>query len=224
MVSSATWTERLAAHFMGLFPERESAWRRIGREGEHPVVRADGTAADISVLWPHLQRSSPGELVREGELIVALECEHVTFTSEVGRGTLEIIVGPEDDLHGIRQRYEDAMAHLLAAAEAEGLVVLGYGVQPQTEGSRELMTPKRRYGVLHEVLGDAWLWFSVTASDQVHVDVSRSEVLAVNDLANLLCRLSARAPTRPDLAAHPGGPELTRGTHGPSMQKAIATG
>ena len=65
-------------------------------------------------------------------------------------------------------------------------MVLGYGVQPQTEGSRELMTPKRRYGVLHEVLGDAWLWFSVTASDQVHVDVSRSEVLAVNDLANLL--------------------------------------
>jgi glutamate--cysteine ligase len=188
-MSNASWTERLAGRFQGALRVRDGAWRRLGREAEYPVVHADGTAADIAVLWPRLAASGQFKMSREGSLVVALEGEHVTYSSEVGRGTIEIIVGPEDDLHGLRGRSEAGMEALHAAAEAEGLYVLGFGVQPRTPASRPLMTPKQRYGVLLEVIGDPWLWFSVTASDQLHVDVSRDEAVPANDLANLLSPL-----------------------------------
>ena len=74
--------------------------------------------------------------------------------------------------------------------------MLGYGIQPRTPPSAELMTPKLRYQLLHEVVGELWLWFSVTASDQTHVDVAAAEVCAVTNLANLL------APAVIALCAH----------------------
>jgi gamma-glutamylcysteine synthetase len=180
------WTLRLASEFTRRWPDRDGAWRRIGREGEYPLVHADGTAGDIAALWSHLAELVPGRLQREGDLITALVCDDVTFSSEVGKGTIEVIVGPEDDLHGIRARHEAAVRSVVTAAAREGLTLLGYGVQPLSVASPEIMTPKRRYGVLHQVIGDAWLWFALTASDQVHVDVTREETFAVNDLANLL--------------------------------------
>jgi gamma-glutamylcysteine synthetase len=213
-MQQGSWEQRLAERFHAELPVREGAWRRLGREGEHPIVHPDGSAADIAVLWPHLIASGEFNVAREGELIVALEGEQVIFSSEVGRATLEIIVGPVDDLHEIASHYEAAMAAVLAAADAEGLWVLGYGVQPLTEASRELMTPKQRYGVLLEVLGDAWLWFSVTASDQVHVDVSADEAVPATDLANLLSPVMiALCANSPVLAGHDSGVASSREAH-----------
>lgn len=189
MSEGATWRERLADRFVSAFPVRTGAWRRLGRESEFPVVHPDGTAADIAVLWKHLAASGSFRERREGAMTVALEGEHVTYSSEVGRGTIEVIVGPEEDLHGLRARTEAGMEALLRATEAEGLYVLGFGVQPRTPASRELMTPKQRYKVLLDVIGDDWLWFGVTASDQLHVDVSREEAVLANDVANLLSPL-----------------------------------
>ena len=37
-----------------------------------------------------------------------------------------------------------------------------------------------------EAIGEDWLWFTVTASDQVHVDVTRDEVLPATNLCNLM--------------------------------------
>ena len=48
------------------------------------------------------------------------------------------------------------------------------------------MTPKPRYGMLHERIGPDWLSFTVTASDQVHVDVAEPEVVAMTNLGNIL--------------------------------------
>lgn len=182
------WDERLGRRFITSFPDRPPGLRTLGREAEHPVVHADGTAADIAVLWPHLAAGG-GELLREGDLIVGLACEGCTFSAEVGFGTMEIIVGPCDDLHQIRGAYEAARDRLLAAAEAEGLRVLGYGIQPVTPPSFDLMTPKQRYAVLRATLGDLWAWFTATASDQTHVSVSRREVIDATNTVNLLSPL-----------------------------------
>jgi glutamate--cysteine ligase len=199
------WAHRIGTAFAARFPPRDPTRRRLGREGEHPVVHADGTAADIAVLWPRLIAGG-GRVLKEGDLVVGLEDEGVTFSAEVGRGTIEIIVGPSDDLHDLRARYEAGMERLLAATDAEGLLVLGYGIQPATAPSFELMSAKQRYRVLWEQLGDVWLSFAVTASDQVHVDVAPAEIVAVTNLANLLAPLSiALCANSPVVGGAPSG-------------------
>lgn len=177
---------RLAARFRRDFPVRDPDGRTLGREGEHPVVHPDGTAADVAVLWPHLAAQPDAVTLYEGALVVGVRTPEVMWSAEVGRGTIEIIVGPCPDLHALRAAYERGMEAVVEAATREGLVVLGYGIQPVTPAIRPLMTDKVRYGVLLEALGDDWLSFAVTASDQLHVDVTASEAVPVTDLLNLL--------------------------------------
>ena len=181
--------DAITERFLAGFPSEPRAWRQVGREAEHPIVTKDGAAADIGVLWDDLGKTGTFEVLREGSLVIGLQSETLTYSSEVGKGTMEVIVGPCQDLHGIRSDYERGMGALLEACAAHDLLVLGYGIQPLTPPTLPLMTGKHRYGVLHEVLGDAWLWFTVTASDQTHIEVSRDEVIAATNLLNLLSPL-----------------------------------
>jgi len=177
-----TWHARYAERFGQAFTARSP--RTIGREAEHPIVHSDGTAADISVLWSDLADGM--EVQREGEAIVCLQGPDYAYSAEVGRGTLEIITEPRSDLHALNATYEAALARVLEATERHGLEVLGYGIQPLTPPTLALQTPKQRYGILLEVLGDPWLWFTLTASDQIHVTVGRDELMPLTNLANLL--------------------------------------
>jgi len=177
-----SWRDRFSARFGTAFADR--TLRTVGREAEHPVVHPDGTAADISVLWEDL---SPGmQVKREGDLIVLLDGPDYAYSAEVGIGTVEIITQPQADLHALNACYEAARSRLLDATGKHGLELLGYGIQPLTPATLDLMSAKERYGVLLEVLGNPWLWFTLTASDQVHVTVGPSELIAQTNLANLL--------------------------------------
>ncbi|RME23221.1 MAG: hypothetical protein D6798_13975, partial [Deltaproteobacteria bacterium] len=198
------------ARFASGFAEGPAGWRTVGREAEYPVVRADGTAAEISALWMPLaelaaERGHPLRVKREGHLVVALEGAHFTFFSEVGRGTIEVLTGPRDDLVELAQDHEDAMGILLDAAAALGFSVLGYGIQPRTPATGGFMMPKARYGVLWEAIGDPWLWFTLTASDQVHARIARDEVVPLSNTANLLSgvtvALTANSPVFADRAS-----------------------
>ena len=179
----------LGGWFEAQFPETSPGWRTIGREAEYPLVYPDGRPAPLAALWPHLE--SP-ELTpkREGDLLVALEGPDYIFASEVGWATVELITGPRDDLHQLAADHEAAMARLVSAADAEGILVLGCGIQPRAPATVDMMTPKQRYGALHEIIGDPWLTFALTASDQVHVDLGRSELIPMTNLGNLLCPLT----------------------------------
>ncbi|MCK6517542.1 glutamate-cysteine ligase family protein [Myxococcota bacterium] len=176
----------LTARFDGAFPQRTGQWRRVGRESEHPVVYPDGKAGDINELWPLLAVGGDLKIKREGELIVSMEGDDYGYCAEVGRGTIEVILSPSDDLVDLERKYLVAMERLVRAADAKGLRVLGYGMQPVQAGTVEFMAPKQRYGAILEALGPIWLWFTLTASDQVHIDVSREEWVRLTNLGNLL--------------------------------------
>jgi gamma-glutamylcysteine synthetase len=186
---------QLAARFNDSFPEKVS-WRTVGREAEHPVVNPDGTAGDVDRLWQHL--ASGMRVQRQGDLIVGLEGEHWSYSLEVGRGTVEIITAPRPDLHALRDVYEPARDRVLEACLREDLIMLGYGIQPLTPPTAALMSAKDRYKVLHDALGDLWLWFAVTASDQIHASMARDEWVAVTNVCNLLApvvvALTANSP------------------------------
>ncbi|MCB9793792.1 MAG: hypothetical protein H6741_13825 [Alphaproteobacteria bacterium] len=178
--------DALAARFEASFPEGKPAWRTVGREAEHPLVRDDGSVGDVASLWPLLAEGGDLEVQREGALITGLEGPRYTYSAEVGVGTIEVITGPEQDLHGIKEAHEAAIRRLVAAAEATGQHLLGYGIQPRTPASPGIMTGKGRYGELLKVLGEPWLWFTLTASDQVHGAVGREEMIPLTNLTNLL--------------------------------------
>ena len=160
--------------------------RKIGREAEFPVVDADGQAFDIGRLWADLV--GPG-LTRERALdgmIVGLNGLQFSYASEVGKGTIEVITGPRHDLVQLARDHEAAMRRLVAVADAHGARILGMGAQPLTPASADLMTPKSRYQMLHDVIGEPWLSFTATASDQTHVDVSGPEIVPMANLCNML--------------------------------------
>ncbi|MDE0430991.1 MAG: glutamate-cysteine ligase family protein [Caldilineaceae bacterium] len=183
--------EALAATFAGHFPAQLSGLRRVGREAEFPIVDGSGRAADVARLWPLLQVAR-GDILKvkrdavNSELVVGLDGSSYSYALEVGRGTIELNVGPCDTLFGLEALFRAGLARLVQAADLLGWRVLGYGVQPLTPATRALLSPKQRYAALADVMGDDWVWYTVTASDQLHVDVARGEAVAVLNFANLM--------------------------------------
>ncbi len=197
--------ESLVRAFTASFPEATPAWRTLGRESEFPLVNAQGEPFDLAQLWPALAAGG-GQLSREGSLVTALERPEVTFSSEVGRATVEVILPPCQDLCEMASRWDAAVGELVGVAREHGAFVLGYGIQPLAHAEPSMMTPKQRYLALADVIGPAWQWFSLTASDQTHVSVGRSEVMAITDLTNLLVPvIIALCANSPITAGAPSG-------------------
>lgn len=201
--------EALAARFAMHFPTQLQGPRTVGREAEFPVVDQSGRAADVGRLWPLLiagetsEGSSPSPLkVKKDavntDLIVGLDGVAYSYALEVGKGTIELNVGPYTTLFELESAFRTAVARLVRAAAQLGWRVLGYGVQPLSPPTRALLSPKQRYHALADIMGDDWIWYTATASDQTHVDVSRDEAVSVLNfgilMAPVVVALCANSP------------------------------
>ena len=186
-------TDRFAAHF----PTQLQGPRTVGREAEFPVVDQSGRAADIDRLWPLLLAEETGEgssctplkVKRDAvntDLIVGLDGAAYSYALEVGKGTIELNVGPYTTLFELESAFRTAVERLVRAAARLGWRVLGYGVQPLSPATRDLLSPKQRYHALADIMGDDWIWYTVTASDQTHVDICRDEAVSVLNFAILM--------------------------------------
>lgn len=185
----------LAAQFTNSFPEQVPYPRTIGREAEFPVVTATGEAADVRRLWeplsvadelrgyaamrPHYDTTTPN-------MVAGLDGDDYNYELEVGVGTVEIVVRPCTDLFTVQTIMEQAVGRLVRAAARYNWQVLGYGIQPLTPPSLALMAPKQRYQSLYRAMGDEWLWYTVTASDQCHVAIRRDETVLMLNFGNLM--------------------------------------
>ena len=179
--------ETLSRQFAKHFPEKLKGARLIGREAEYPLVSKDGDAANVRKLWePLLDGGGLKAIYETPDLIVGLSGQDCDFSLEVGWGTMELITRPCSELGELAEIQETYVKRLVKAANEFDFNVLGYGIQPKTAGSLELMSPKKRYGLLLERIGDAWLWFTSTASDQVHVDITQEEVAPMVSFGNLM--------------------------------------
>ena len=182
--------EPLAAEYAARFRTKLGPLRRVGRELEFPIVNADGSAGDVRRLWPELLRQGHFKVKYDDPeteaLIVALNAPDVIFEAEVGLGTIEMLTPACDDLLQLERSVQGGLAKLTAAAKAAGLRVLGFGIQPRTPRSERLMTPKWRYGALRKAIGKPWLHFCTTAADQLHVDITRDELVPMLNWMNLL--------------------------------------
>ncbi len=207
-VSQRTITA-LAEQYAARFRDTLRPTRMIGREAEFPIVYADGRAGDVSQLWkPLLAR---GEFVpryddpKTRTLIVAVTGPDGAVEVEVGRATVELVLGPYEDLRQLADGSRRLLRQVVEAAHQVGMRVLGLGIQPRSRASQALMTPKRRYAYLARAVGRPWWHFTATAADQVHVDISRAEVVdAVNTLNLLSAPLIALTANSSVYAGRPG--------------------
>ncbi len=198
-------TEQYAARFR----ETLRPMRMIGREAEFPIVYPDGRAGDVLQVWPPLL--ARGGFVPEYDdpdartLIVALAGPDGRVEVEVGRATLELVLGPYEDLWQLAEGSRRLLRHVGEAVHQVGMRVLGLGIQPRSRASPALMTPKRRYAYFEQAVGRAWWHFTATAADQVHVDISRAEVVdSVNTLNLLSAPLIALTANSSVYAGRPG--------------------
>lgn len=189
--------ELLADHFAAHFPARLQGPRTVGREAEFPVVDRHGRAADVDQLWPLLMAGetpetssvAPLKVKRDAvntDLTVGLDGDAYSYALEVGKGTIELNVGPYATLFELERAFRTALERLARAAAKLDWRVLGYGVQPLSPPTRALLSPKQRYHALADIMGADWIWYTVTASDQTHVDICRDEVSSMLNYGNLI--------------------------------------
>jgi gamma-glutamylcysteine synthetase len=194
--------EDLASRFAACFPTHISGPRTVGREAEFPLVTPDGRAGDASRVWPLLIEAGcepvhdqvPGG--RPGE-VIGVRGPGWQCLVEVGRCTVEVVVGPRPSLGELREDFDRALAAVLPAVGRAGYRLLGYGIQPRTPPGPELLPPKRRYSVMIRATSGRWIRWCVTASDQVHVAAGRDELIpllnAMNGLSGAIIALTANS-------------------------------
>lgn len=184
--------EQIAARFVAAFPAALTGPRTVGREAEFPIVGARGEAVDARRLWNVLLE--PGDLTPEygagpagsRPLIVGAAGRDYHYALEVGLGTLEVSTRPCQTLHEVDKLIQAAVGRLVHAASRFNWRVLGYGIQPFSPPSLGLMSPKQRYLSLYRAMGAEWLWYTVTASDQLHVALARNEMVNLLNFGNLI--------------------------------------
>ena len=192
----------LAERFAAGFAVERPALRTVGREAEFPVVDTNGETVDVRRLWqtllanPQLEPEyGPGP---QRNFITGLKGPDYSYALEVGLGTIEVNTRPCEDLFEIQQLMAEAVSRLVSAAARAGWRVLGYGIQPVTPPQLRIMSPKQRYLSLFRAMGEPWLWYTVTAADQLHVAVSRAEMVQLLNFGNLvtpiLIALCANSP------------------------------
>ncbi|MBX3011054.1 MAG: hypothetical protein KF832_06080 [Caldilineaceae bacterium] len=181
--------DALATRFTAAFPATTPTHRTIGREAEYPVVKATGEWADARRLLEQLRANyglTPHYDSGNARLIVGVDGADYKYALEVGVGTIELNTRPCQTLFEVEAIMVEAVLPVVRLAARYGWRVLGYGIQPVTPPSLSIMAPKQRYQSLYRAMGAAWLWYTVTASDQCHIAIGRDELVPLLNFGNLM--------------------------------------
>jgi gamma-glutamylcysteine synthetase len=180
------FAERYVRWFSASAAKRPAGPRTVGVELEYPVVDEHGHPAEPARVTDAVARS--GSVV----------------TTDMGSSTLEARVGPVSDLHVLDKQITGLISDLSARLGAAGCRLLGYGLQPAAGTADVPIAPGERYRQLYDgsmPAPDGTRWGSLlclSASSQVHVDVSAAEAASVtgalNRTAALRIALMANSP------------------------------
>lgn len=178
--------------------------RTLGLEKEIIAVDSKGSIAQIAEqIWPHF-------LGKEGfraqydsyykDAITGFKVGGDLITLDAGKGTFEIVLQPYTTVRQAEIKMNKLLRILYGACEKEDIKLLGVGFQPRTRPDRGHWNRKQRYEVLIDVLKRHCYTASLSASDQVHIDVALDEVVRVtnvmNGLTGFMIALFANSPVR----------------------------
>ena len=210
----------LYQHFMDEFrravSEREFRERRIGAELKFPLVKRDGTAADLDTvreLWRYLGRNGwdtiedrvTGQIA--GARIPGPHNDTIA-ACETGFCKTEFSLAHVADLFELSDSITALRKQLKPFSEEHGVYFLGYGIQPLTAPSGALLFKKERSCFWDQALpsnrhippekGDDVHLFTVNACSHVHVSVEPEDAIravnVLNGLAGPQIALTAHSP------------------------------
>ncbi len=181
---------------------RSEDGRQIGVELKFPLVREDGRAPDfgmIPALWSHLC-SLGWQPVRDGvsgEVVGAKKSNKSGYTvasCETGYCKPEFSLAPVTDLLELSTAIGELREELRPYSDRYRVHFLGYGIQPVTAPSMELLMGKSRARVWDTVFrsnrivppesGHDLHLFTINAASHVHVSVSEEQAVPLVNVFN----------------------------------------
>lgn len=192
----------LAGKYFSHFPATlKNGWIRwIGKEVEFPVVRENGQAFDVRKVFPHLQKEGWEPYYDDWykEEMLGLKKDEINITTDAGYCTLEVNLPPLRDLWEVRDEFEKLMVFLCSTVEKYGGLILGYGIQPATPPDDSLWIKKKRHETVRLSYPPTINNVTVTAAQQVHIDITQAEIVqmtnVLNALSGLMIVLCANSP------------------------------
>lgn len=199
--SRSGFAAELERWYLERFPESREQ-RQIGHEKELPLVWEENfQAADGRLLFPAFMAMGwqpKYDDVNSEVMLSVANGQGVELTTEAGWCTLELIMPPRESVLTAYQELA-AMEKLISrVARDHGMLLLGYGIQPVTNYGRKLWIAKSRHNAIRQALPEEVNVVTITASDQVHLDISRSEIVdavnVFNAFSGLIIQLFANSP------------------------------
>lgn len=197
--------ERIVKHFVNGFEQataKRSPERRVGAEMKFPFVDQQGRAgtdAGIQGLWRFLEQQGwrPDCDGASAKVIGACTpgpCNDTMAGCETGFCKTEFALAHVADLHELERMVDELRGLLRRYSEQSGYLFLGSGIQPISPPSKHLEMKKSRNTFWADLFGsndaiapedgDDVHLFTVSASSQVHIDVSLDEAVAAVNAFN----------------------------------------
>lgn len=217
---------KLLELFVSNFQKNKEKLRKIGLEVEFPLVEFTGRAVKYDIVRGMFKflKTKGFELYKDAETSeviyakkkdqsnISRESFHSIIGTDTGYCTIEIALQPEDSLFIVEKQF-NSIIHLLSDYFRDNnCKILGYGIQPVTPPTQELMTNSARYIMAQHIMAqrksmnrfidqrngaDLHLW-TITASNQCHIDISEDEAIRavniLNGLSGLQIALTANSP------------------------------
>lgn len=118
-------------------------------------------------------------------------------TCETGYCKIEVSLAHSENLMDTYKNFCNIRSILKSFADQNGLAFLGYGIQPMTSPGRNLLMKKSRNVFWERLFGTDVHLFTISASNQVHIDVTLNEAIdainVFNGLAGAQIALTANS-------------------------------
>ncbi len=223
VVSQHTMSAYVDTFNKNFLPEpKVSQLRNIGLELEFPIVKNNGFAVDYQTIlklfawleekgWKATSDTGTGEIVEMSKSITnghgRFGFEKTVIGTDVGYCTIEVALTPHNNLFVAEECWKHIKDLLLEFFSQENCHMLGYGIQPLSPPTHDLVANKGRYKffeqdslnrVIDQRQGQDLSVFAISASSQCHIDVYKEEAIisvnVMNGLAPLLSALTANSP------------------------------
>lgn len=196
--------QTLVSYFESRFTYSRNSKRTLGIEKEVLAVDSKGQMADLSkTVWPAVAKSKKYKMLFDEyhkDAIVGFDLGKNIVTTDAGLGTFEFILPPflraQDAEKEMKLIYK-AVSPFLKQFDFK---MLGLGYQPLTKQKQKNWNRKQRYEILVSHYGPRVSYSTLSASDQVHLDLALDEVIpatnAFNKLNGFLVALFGNSPIR----------------------------
>lgn len=199
-----TTFKTLLHYFESRFTFNPNSKRTIGIEKEVLVVDSMGHMADLSTtVWPMVEASKKYKMIYDDyykDTVVGFRLGDSIVTTDAGIGTFEFILPPVKRVQAAEKLLNQIYKVISPYLKAFDFKMLGLGFQPLAKAAATNWNKKQRYETLVSHYGAHVHYSTLSASDQVHLDLAKEDIIpstnTFNKLNGFLVALFGNSPIR----------------------------